>query len=111
MKLTRLFIISFILLIGITSCGHKTDKDKELSELRQLAELDRREMENQYADFAQQYGEMKKAVKDDALIARLDAEQKRAEGLLQELRQTKAKDASEILRLKRECNRARLRVL
>ena len=102
MKLTRLFIISFILLIGITSCGHKTDKDKELSELRQLAELDRREMENQYADFAQQYGEMKKAVKDDALIARLDAEQKRAEGLLQELRQTKAKDASEILRLKRE---------
>lgn len=102
MKLTRLFIVSFILLIGITSCGHKTDKDKELSELRQLAELDRREMENQYADFAQQYGEMKKAVKDDALIARLDAEQKRAEGLLQELRQTKAKDASEILRLKRE---------
>ena len=102
MKLTRLFIVSIILLIGITSCGHKTDKDKELSELRQLAELDRREMENQYADFAQQYGEMKKAVKDDALIARLDAEQKRAEGLLQELRQTKAKDASEILRLKRE---------
>ena len=41
------------------------DKDKELEELRQLAELDKREMENQYAEFASQYGELKKNVRDD----------------------------------------------
>ena len=34
------------------------DKEKELQELRQLAELDKREMENQYAEFASQYGEL-----------------------------------------------------
>ena len=45
------------------------DKEKELQELRQLAELDKREMENQYAEFASQYGELKKSVKDDSLIA------------------------------------------
>ena len=39
------------------------DKEKELQELRQLAELDKREMENQYAEFASQYGELKKSVK------------------------------------------------
>ena len=33
--------------------GQKNDKEKELAELRQLAELDRREMENQYAEYGQ----------------------------------------------------------
>lgn len=32
-----------------------------MAELRQLAELDKKEMENQYAEFASQYGELKKA--------------------------------------------------
>ena len=78
------------------------DKEKELEELRQLAELDKREMENQYAEFASQYGELKKSVRDDSLIARLNAEQARAESLLKELKQTKANSSAEILRLKRE---------
>lgn len=78
------------------------DKEKELNELRQLAELDKREMENQYAEFASQYGELKKSVKDDSLIARINQEQARAEALLKELKQTKASSSAEILRLKRE---------
>ncbi len=78
------------------------DKDKELAELRQLAELDKREMENQYAEFASQYGELKKGVRDDSLVARLNAEQARAEALLKELKNTKASSSAEILRLKRE---------
>lgn len=78
------------------------DKEKELNELRQLAELDKREMENQYAEFASQYSELKKTVRDDSLVARLDAEQARAEALLKELKSVKASSSAEILRLKKE---------
>lgn len=78
------------------------DKEKELEELRQLAEIDKREMENQYAEFAAQYGEMKMAVRDDSLVARIEAEQQRAEQLLAELRSVKSSSTAEILRLKKE---------
>lgn len=107
--LTRILLGLFLLSsIGMTilSCnGDKqklADKEKELEELRQLAELDKREMENQYAEFASQYGELKKSVKDDSLITRLNREQARAEALLKELKQTKANSSAEILRLKKE---------
>ena len=73
-----------------------------MAELRQLAELDKKEMENQYAEFASQYGELKRNVKDDSLINRLNQEQARAENLLKELKRTKADNSAEILRLKNE---------
>lgn len=88
---------------AIAGCGGgQSDKDKELNELRQLAEMDRKEMENQYAEFAAQYGEMKKDIRDDSLVVRLDAEQRRAEQLLKELKELKTNSAAEILRLKKE---------
>ncbi len=83
------------------------DKDKEIEELRQLAEMDRREMENQYADFAQQYGEMKKTIMNDSLIARLDLEQRRADSLHNALKSLKTSSAAEIMRLKRELETVR----
>lgn len=83
------------------------EKERELEELRQLAELDKREMENQYAQFALQYDELKKGIKDDSLIARLDAEQKRAESLLAELKKVKSSNAAEIKRLKKELETVR----
>ena len=103
--LTHIFIALMAVLIAggcLAGCNSKSEKDKELAELRQIAEMDRREMENQYADFAAQYGEMKQEIKDDSLVAKLDAEQKRAEGLLKELRELKTNSAAEILRLKKE---------
>lgn len=112
-KLTLRFILAFITLTaaaGLAGCGSsssESDKDKELEELRQLAEMDRKEMENQYADFAAQYGEMKKDIKDDSLVARLDAEQRRAEELLKELKNLKTTSAAEILRLKKELETVR----
>lgn len=91
------------LLTGCNSDSKKlADKEKELEELRKLAELDKQEMENQYAEFALQYGEMKKTIRDDSLVARLDAEQRRAESLLKELKNVKNASAAEILRLKKE---------
>jgi len=83
------------------------EKDRELEELRQLAELDKREMENQYAQFAMQYDELKRGIKDDSLIARLNAEQQRAENLLAELKKVKSNDAAEITRLKKELETVR----
>ena len=78
------------------------DKERELEELRQLAELDKKEMENQYAEFASQYGELKKNVQNDSLVAKLEAEQARAERLLKELKNLKSSSSAEILRLKKE---------
>ena len=98
--------IALLLLGGFASCNDDAkklaEKEKELEELRQLAELDKKEMENQYAEFATQYGELKKGIKDDSLLNRLSEEQARAEALLKELKQTKATSSAEILRLKKE---------
>lgn len=79
----------------------------EKDEMLQLAEMDKREMENEYARFAQQYSEMKTQINNDSLIAQLDKEQQRTEQLLEELKQTKANDAAEIMRLKKELSTLR----
>ena len=77
-------------------------KSAEHEELLKLAEMDKREMENEYAQFAQQYSEMKTQINNDSLIAQLDKEQQRTEQLLEELRNVKANNAIEIQRLKKE---------
>ena len=106
--LLKLLAGGFAAAILVATPGCKSDAkkleeaQKELEELRQLAELDKREMENQYTQFALQYDELKKSVKDDSLIVRLNNEKKRAEELLQELRQLRNNDAAEIRRLKKE---------
>ena len=108
-KLTHLLMGGFALLFvgttALSSCGDSEklqEKEREIEQLRQLAELDRREMENQYAEFAVQYAELKKTVQNDSLAALLDMEQKRAEKLLKELKNVKANSSAEILRLKKE---------
>lgn len=99
------FALLFVVSAALSSCGDSEklkEKEREIEELRQLAELDRREMENQYAEFAVQYAELKKTVQNDSLAALLDKEQKRAEQLLKELKNVKANSSAEILRLKKE---------
>lgn len=82
-------------------------RQKEMDEMRQLAEMDRLEMENQYEEFALQYERMKQNVHDEDLAAKLDAEKKKTESLLEELRQTKATSTQEIMRLKKELETVR----
>ena len=106
-----------ILLLGSSLAGCKkgsdeterllAEKDKELADLRQLAEMDRREMENEYAQFAAQYGELRMTIRDDSLAARLEAEQRRAQQLMEELKKVKSTNAAEILRLRRELETVR----
>lgn len=95
-----IYLFAALLVMG---CSSKIkDQEKELEELRQLAELDRQEMENQYAEYALQYDELKKGIQDDSLLQRLNEEQQRAEALAQQLKQLKASDAAEIRKLKEE---------
>lgn len=75
---------------------------KENIEMQELAALDKQEMENEYQQFADQYSEMKTKINNDSIIAQLTQEQLRTQQLLKELQQTKANDAREITRLKRE---------
>lgn len=93
---------SFFLPTACNKDKAASDQEKELTELRQLAALDRQEMEKEYAQSAAQFAEMKVTIKNDSLLARLDAEQQRAEKLLRELRAVKNNSSAEILRLKKE---------
>ena len=74
----------------------------ESQQMLELAEMDKREMENEYEQFAMQYNEMMTQINNDSLAAQLEQEQKRTEELLEELRRVKSSDAAEIMRLKKE---------
>ena len=78
------------------------NQKKENKAMQELAELDKKEMENEYQQFATQYSEMKTQISNDSIIAQLTAEQDKTERLLKELKDTKSNDAREIARLKRE---------
>ena len=71
-------------------------------EMQELAELDKQEMENEYERFTLQYSEMMTQINNDSIVAQLTREQLRTQQLLEELKQTKANDAREIARLKKE---------
>lgn len=106
-----LAIIMALLLIAVlagwfVSYKHQTEENAEklaeVEQLRQLAEMDKAEMENEYSNFAAQYNELKMQINNDSLVAQLEAEQRRSEELLEELQRTKSSDAKEIMRLKKE---------
>lgn len=74
----------------------------ESQQMLEIVEMDKREMENEYEQFAMQYNEMKMQINNDSLVEQLEIEQKRTEELLEELRRVKSSDAAEIMRLKKE---------
>ena len=81
---------------------------KENKAMQELADLDKKEMENEYQQFANQYSEMKTQITNDSIVAQLTAEQEKTERLLKELKDTKSSDAREIARLKKELATVRL---
>lgn len=96
--LIGLLLVAGIAYLSITLSNQK----KENKAMQELAELDKKEMENEYQQFANQYSEMKSQISNDSIVAQLTAEQERTQGLLDELRNVKSTDAAEIARLKRE---------
>ena len=91
-----------VLLSACTDSAQREAEKQELEQLRELAEIEKAEMANEYESFARQYQEMRMQINNDSLIAQLEAEQKRAEEALAELQRTKASNAKEIKRLKEE---------
>lgn len=99
-----LVIAALIILVGVIGflLTRMHEQKIESQQMLELAEMDKREMENEYEQFAMQYNEMKMQIKNDSLVAQLEKEQQRTEELLAELKQVKSSNAAEIMRLKKE---------
>lgn len=101
--------VVFVALVGIAVFYMLSwqKSQKNIEEMTQLFEIEKEEMENEYSGFAVQYDEMKVHISNDSLIRQLDKEKQRTQQLLEELRQTKATNAAEITRLKKELTTVR----
>lgn len=92
-----------VLMAGMTYFAISLSKQKQANkDMQELAELDKKEMENEYEQFARQYSEMMTQINNDSIVEQLTQEQMRTQQLLEELRQVKSNDAREIARLKKE---------
>ena len=101
--LIPLVIVILILVAGLVWLFINLQEQKQVNQdMQELAELDKKEMENEYERFTLQYSEMKTQINNDSIIEQLTREQMRTQQLLQELKQVKASDAREIARLKKE---------
>lgn len=105
-KKTIIFIAVTAIVLLLAVMGYLiyslNKSNEENKQMLELAEMDKREMENEYASFAVQYNEMKTQINNDSLMSQLEREQQRTQELLEELQRTKANDAREITRLKKE---------
>lgn len=93
-----LVLVAVIVGLVLNMRAQQAESDKMI----EVLEMDKREMENEYEQFAMQYNEMMAQINNDSLVNQLALEQQKTEALLEELRQTKAQDAAEIMRLKKE---------
>ena len=102
-------IAGAVLLIGaLAFLGIRLSQaNKANEEMVQLFELEKAEMEDEYSTFATQYDEMQILISNDSLVAQLEREKLRTQQLLEELRATKASNAAEITRLKKELKTVR----
>jgi DNA repair exonuclease SbcCD ATPase subunit len=101
--LIPLIVVIAALLAGVAYLFLDLQEQKQANEdMQELARLDKQEMENEYERFALQYSEMKTKINNDSIIAQLTEEQMKTQKLLEELKQTKADNAREITRLKKE---------
>ena len=106
--LSIIIIVAMVLVGALTFLGIRLSQaNKANEEMVQLFELEKMEMENEYSTFATQYDEMQILISNDSLVAQLEREKLRTQRLLEELRATKASNAAEIARLKRELKTVR----
>jgi len=92
-----------LLLAVVIYLGISLGQEKQVTQdMKELAALEKVEMESEYQEFANQYGEMRQRINNDSIVAQLTREQQRTQQLLEELRKTKAEDAAAITRLKKE---------
>lgn len=101
--LIPIVVVMLALVAGVAWLFMSLQEQKQVNQdMQELAELDKKEMENEYERFALQYSEMKTQINNDSIIEQLTQEQMRTQQLLEELKQVKASNAREIARLKKE---------
>ena len=93
-------IILVIAIIAVTYLLFQEKKEK--SDMTQLFDLEKEEMENEYTRFANQYDELQYQLSNDSLINVFESEKIKTQRLLEELRSVKTTNAKEIMRLKKE---------
>ena len=100
--------VSAVLLIAARVLGIMlADSQKQNAEMQELFAIEKEELENEYSTFATQYDELQIRITNDSLLDKLEQEKLKTQQLLEELRQTKATDAAEITRLKKELKTVR----
>ena len=107
--MTKKILVSLLVLVivallgGVAYLFMNLQEQKQVNrDMKELAELDKQEMENEYERFALQYSEMKTQINNDSIVEQLTQEQLKTQKLLEELKKVKADDAREITRLKKE---------
>lgn len=103
-----LFTIGGLLLATAIVLGLLLAQSKQQNnEMQELFALEKEELESEYSTFATQYDELKIRISNDSLQRKLEEEKLRTQQLLEELKQTKADNAAEITRLKKELKTVR----
>ena len=103
-----LYIATCLLLVAAIAFGVMwINSTKQIEEMEELFAIEKEELESEYSTFATQYDELKIRISNDSLRMKLDQEKLRTQQLLEELKQTKADDAAEITRLKKELKTVR----
>ena len=97
-------ILAVALLIGLICVWSNLRKsEKQNIEIQELIALEQEEMLNDLQNAQIEYDELKKKIlSNDSLLVRLEQEQMRTQQLYEELQSTKATNAAEIKRLKKE---------
>ena len=102
-----IFIIALLIVIigGISFFAYRqVQVNKEMTE---LFAIEKEEMENEYATFAIQYDELQVQITNDSLRQELEDERLKTQRLLEEVRQIKASNTAEIMRLRKELKTVR----
>jgi hypothetical protein len=106
-KITFIAVSATLLIAAIILGMMLMDSRKQNVEMQELFALEKEELENEYSSFATQYDELQIRITNDSLQDKLEQEKLKTQQLLEELRQTKATDAAEITRLKKELKTVR----
>ena len=94
--MNKKIIIPLVLLILLLSAGvaylaiNLKEQQETNREMQELADLDKKEMENEYERFARQYSEMKTQINNDSIVEQLTQEQLKTQRLLEELKRVKS---------------------
>lgn len=101
-----IIIILLVIIIGGVSF-YAFRQNQENKEMTELFAIEKEEMENEYTTFATQYDELQVQINNDSLRIKLESEKLKTQRLLEELRQVKSSNATEITRLKKELKTVR----